>query len=296
MKALMIGHVDQVRYQMFNDSTNAVKRSLKKMVKDIEDFLLGKADEIFLSVKRDYESVVLGRSAASRQLPREQRQIRADVGDIIGSTELIFKKVIDQEPETPQPENLEPAIHAWEEKNASPTREVQQDTVMEAIEQVNGSNNHQDAVAFTKAETSTAGIEQTAERAIQVSTNTDDFELETAGSAPSPSLLQVEQPKLTETEKVSAGPAEADEQTDLQKRGADPLGERFNRTNISAVVDQNKPSHDNSCKENKSQKARSTSSSDGAPAIDLEADERGFGNTRSSSVASWVQSWFSSRD
>lgn len=108
MKALMSRHVDGVRHQMFNDSTNAVKNSSKKLVKDIEDFLLGKADEVFISVKRDYESVVLGRRAdAAHQLPREQRQIRSDVNDIVEGTELIFKKVVGLEPATPEPEPLQ---------------------------------------------------------------------------------------------------------------------------------------------------------------------------------------------
>ena len=57
MKAMMSRHVDGVRHQVFNDSTSAVKNSCKKLVKDIEDFLLTKADEVFVSCKRDYEAV-----------------------------------------------------------------------------------------------------------------------------------------------------------------------------------------------------------------------------------------------
>ncbi|HEU0047927.1 MAG TPA: hypothetical protein VFQ43_10035, partial [Nitrososphaera sp.] len=91
MKEMMSRHVESVRHQMFNDSTNAVKESLKKLMKGIEDFLLSKAYEVFLSVKRDYESVVLGSQTSARQLPREQRQIRIEVNSFVEETEMIFK-------------------------------------------------------------------------------------------------------------------------------------------------------------------------------------------------------------
>ena len=131
MKAMMSRHVEGVRHQMFSDSTNAVQKSLEKLIKDIEDFLLGKADEVFISVKRDYESVVLGRQAATHQLPREQRQIRADVNNIVEGTELIFKKAVGLEPETP-----EPAVEDPEEKAPVKAEEAVQDVMMDGIEDV----------------------------------------------------------------------------------------------------------------------------------------------------------------
>lgn len=132
MKAMMSQHVEGVRHQMFNDSTNAVKKSLKKLIKEIEDFLLGKADEVFMSVKRDYESVVLGRQTSSRQLPREQRQIRTEVNNLIEDTEMIFKKVVGIEPETPKP-----SVAELGEKETPPKPDlVRQDAATDNGEQV----------------------------------------------------------------------------------------------------------------------------------------------------------------
>ena len=136
MKVMMTRHVDGVRHQVFNNSTNAVKKSLKNLVKDIEDFLLGKADEVFISVKRDYESVVLGRHAPTQQLPREQRQTRSDVNSIIEGTEVIFQKVVGLEPDTPKPSVDDP-----EEKGASPTvEEMGKNASMEGFENSEGTN------------------------------------------------------------------------------------------------------------------------------------------------------------
>jgi hypothetical protein len=132
MKAMMSQHVEGVRHQMFNDSTNAVKKSLKKLIKEIEDFLLGKADEVFMSVKRDYESVALGRQTSSRQLPREQRQIRTEVNNLIEDAEMIFKKVVGIEPETPKP-----SVTELGEKETPPKPDlVRQDAATDNGEQV----------------------------------------------------------------------------------------------------------------------------------------------------------------
>jgi hypothetical protein len=289
MKTLMIGHVDRVRQQMFNDSTNAVKKSLKKMVKDIEDFLLGKADEIFISVKRDYESVVLGRKAASHQLPREQRQIRADVNDIIEGTELVFKKAVGLEPETPEPEDPESPIEASEQNKAPPKREeVEQYMAIDGVEKVKESNNHittEAVMAVDQPNDGTAAMENIGGEAV------DDPDLEMAESRPPNLPLQEEELEQMKADELLADTPVAHKPTNSQKPIADPLAERSDSIKIPASVDENKPSPENAG--NLFRRHPSVSTDDGAAAIDLEAGERGFGYSRSSSVASWVQSWFS---
>ena len=128
----MSRHVERVRHQMFNDSTNAVKESLKKLMKGIEDFLLSKADEVFLSVKRDYESVVLGRQTSSRQLPREQRQIRTEVNSFVEETEMIFREVVGVEPKAPKP----PAAELDEKEMLLRRDRARPDAAVDDVEQV----------------------------------------------------------------------------------------------------------------------------------------------------------------
>jgi len=95
---------------------------------------------------------------------------------------------------------------------------------------------------------------------------------------------------------LSAYPLAADEPMDLRKHGAASLAESSNSINIPPAADENKPLAEDSGKENLFRKPPSVSADDGEPAIDLKANEHGFGDSRPSSVASWVQSWFSPRD
>jgi hypothetical protein len=181
----MSRHVEGVRHQMFNESTNAVKKSLKKLIKDIEDFLLGKADEVFLSVKRDYESVVLGRQASSHQLPREQRQIRTDVDRIVEGTEMMFKKVVGLELESPEASVMDP-----DEKEASPGAEtVMQDVAMEGVEQGEAANdmfsNETDKAFKTEGDKSVA-VEQNGEATAQRNDAESKIRSEESTKSPTP--------------------------------------------------------------------------------------------------------------
>ena len=62
--------------------------------------MLAKADEVFLSAKRDYSSALIGnQSLTGKALPRDQRIMRKEVLEIVTGSEKIFKSVINQEPE-----------------------------------------------------------------------------------------------------------------------------------------------------------------------------------------------------
>ena len=292
MKVMMTRHVDGVRQQMFHDSTNAVKKSLKKLVKDIEDFLLGKADEVFISVKRDYESVVLGRHAATQQLPREQRQIRSEVNSIIDGTELVFKKVVGLEPETP-----EPSVENPEEKETSPTAEdVRQDTVMEASETSGGSDDVATGILVADEKDGHEG--GVAETSAQATAEQNTKESRSASEESERSTTPAHNPEIQITQNVhqSAGPPFCEEHVSLSVERTEPLTDASGRLNIPATADEGTISHDESGKENEVLKATSMSEND----MDYAADGKLVGSSprheRSSSVASWVQSWFSPRD
>jgi hypothetical protein len=100
MKEHMTTHIDRTRQTMFHDSTNKVKQSLEGLMESVEENMLAKADDVFLSVKRDYSSALIGgQSATEEALPRDQRIIRKEVLEIITGSERIFKRVIGLEPE-----------------------------------------------------------------------------------------------------------------------------------------------------------------------------------------------------
>ncbi|KAI4087546.1 MAG: hypothetical protein LQ344_006699 [Seirophora lacunosa] len=100
MKAYMIDHVEQKRQTMFQESADEVKRQLKAMVRDVEERLADKTDEMFIQIKRDYRSVLgSGDVAHGEVIPRVQRQVRRETKKTIYGVEKMFKKVMGLEVE-----------------------------------------------------------------------------------------------------------------------------------------------------------------------------------------------------
>jgi hypothetical protein len=112
MKNLMACHVDTQRHTMFNRSTSKVESLLGGLVEEVEKILLAKADDVFLSLKRDFVRAVIGDTGSTTQLPRDQRQMRREVLDILEGTEVEFKTVLGLEPEE---EKDNDAVQAAEE-------------------------------------------------------------------------------------------------------------------------------------------------------------------------------------
>lgn len=95
MKAAMHSHVAVERDTMFQRSAAGVRKQLQAMVKEIEVLMDDKANEVFMSVKRDYRAVLGGGDASQdgQMLPREQRLVRREIIQIIDGVEKIFMKV-----------------------------------------------------------------------------------------------------------------------------------------------------------------------------------------------------------
>lgn len=269
MKAMMSQHVERVRHQMFNDSTNAVKKSLKKLIKDIEDFLLGKADEVFMSVKRDYESVVLGRKSSSHQLSRGQRQIRTEVTNLVEGTEMDFKKVVGVEPETPRP-----SVAELEEKETPPKPDlVRQDAAMDDIEQVEANK-----VCKTDDED-----------------NVFKSAIRADGTTTRPSLTHRAEPETAKNDSTLADAEVGEGQGSSAFETATPSAEASNVLDIPTAPAKRRSPPDDSGHENEWVESQSMSANDLDRATDGKAPESSPHGERASSVASWVQSWFSPR-
>jgi hypothetical protein len=274
MKAMMSRHVEGARHQMFSDSTNAVQKLLRKLIKDIEDFLLEKADQVFISVKRDYESVVLGRQAATHQLPREQRQIRADVNNTVEDMELIFKKVVGLEPETP-----ERVVEDPEEKNAPVKAEgAVQDVMVDGIENAEDAKNDTD---------DNASVEQTTEATTQqdhADSNNRPTESVTLRSAAAHTVV------LGTREN---GSPSAHEPASPDAERTDTLVEASNGVKICTATDNRIATQHSSGREKELLGSRSMSANELDQEVDCEAAGSSLRHERSPSVLSWVQSWFS---
>ena len=285
MKAMMSRHVESVRHQMFTDSTNAVQKLLRKLIKDIEDFLLGKADQVFISVKRDYESVVLGRQAATHQLPREQRQIRAEVTNIIDGTELIFKKAAGLEPETPERTVEEP-----EEKKAPvEAEEAVQDVMMDGIENAEDTENDSEMeadVAGKSGEDDNAFIEQTAE-----ATTLHDIADSNNNPTESAALQSPDAHPAVLGPRENGSPLAHEPASPCAER-TETLVEAFDGVKGFTPADNGIATQHSSGKEKELLEPRSMSANELGQEVDREAAESSLRHERSTSVLSWVQSWF----
>lgn len=95
MKAAMNSHVAQERHTMFQSSAENVKTRLSTMVKELEVYMNDKADEVYIAMRRDYNSVLGGGEVPQNGeiLPKTQRLVRKEMMRIIGGVEKAFKTI-----------------------------------------------------------------------------------------------------------------------------------------------------------------------------------------------------------
>ncbi|KAL8800856.1 MAG: hypothetical protein Q9182_004876 [Xanthomendoza sp. 2 TL-2023] len=100
MKVYMKDYVETNRHTMFQESAQEVKRQLQAMVKDIEETLADKMDEVFIQIKRDYRAVLgAGDVPEGEVLPRVQRLVRKDIKRTIDGVERMMRIIVGLEVE-----------------------------------------------------------------------------------------------------------------------------------------------------------------------------------------------------
>ena len=96
MKAAMNSHVAQERHAMFRSSAENVKNRLNVMLKELEVDMNDKADEVYIAMRRDYNSVLGGGEVPQNGeiLPKTQRLVRKEMIRIIDGIEKIFMEIV----------------------------------------------------------------------------------------------------------------------------------------------------------------------------------------------------------
>lgn len=136
MKNIMTRHVDENRVDMFRKSGEAVKASLEELVEETESRMLEQIDQTFRAMKRDYLSAILGQHAAAEdQLPRGARVLRNNITEIVEGTDLIFKKVVGQAPESEPDAESKPVEVAEKTPEDIMDADAGQDASMDPIHQ-----------------------------------------------------------------------------------------------------------------------------------------------------------------
>ena len=122
MKAAMNSHVAQERHTMFQSSAENVKSRLSIMLKELEAFMNDKADEVYLAMRRDYNSVLGGGEVPQNGeiLPKAQRLVRKEMMQIIDGVEKVFSKIAGLEFIDEDDDKNEQVAYSSDDEDGSP--------------------------------------------------------------------------------------------------------------------------------------------------------------------------------
>ena len=99
MKNHMSSHIDRERPTMFKASTTHVERQLTRMINMVKNSMEEKMDEIYISICRDYRSVLGENEVPHRDIiPRWARVMRKDLLAVIDGAEKTFREVTQVSP------------------------------------------------------------------------------------------------------------------------------------------------------------------------------------------------------
>ena len=97
MKGHMAEHVDHNKLSMFNAACDQVRNSLSGLIDNVRTEMLDRADSIFVSMQRDYMSIIGGVNVGHVTIPREERVLRREVDERITSVDAMFQRVVDSD-------------------------------------------------------------------------------------------------------------------------------------------------------------------------------------------------------
>ncbi|KAF2179023.1 hypothetical protein K469DRAFT_597528 [Zopfia rhizophila CBS 207.26] len=98
MKRNMIDYVKQHRHQMFKDATENVKGQLEQMCRQVEEDMSNKADEIFVSMRRDYVSLIGGAEVnQDNAMSKAERLLRAEIKSLLMGVDEQFRAIANGE-------------------------------------------------------------------------------------------------------------------------------------------------------------------------------------------------------
>ncbi|KAF2161710.1 hypothetical protein M409DRAFT_69524 [Zasmidium cellare ATCC 36951] len=93
MKAHMQDHVSTQRSNMFHNAAESVRKSLLKLCNQVKKAMLDRSDEVYVSMSRDYLTLV-GVQRSENRMSREERAARREVDDAIGAADAHFGRVL----------------------------------------------------------------------------------------------------------------------------------------------------------------------------------------------------------
>jgi DNA anti-recombination protein RmuC len=127
MKGHMLKHVNECKDSMFEKATESVKNHLRKMRAEVEEQMREETEIVFQAMRREYFAVIVGTKLPDGYvMPRDERKLRRDVGDLVKEADEQFGRVIN---------DVEDLENMKEESEKGPSKELKlEDDVMKDVE------------------------------------------------------------------------------------------------------------------------------------------------------------------
>jgi hypothetical protein len=108
MKGHMMKHVEECKDSMFEKATESVKDHLRKMRTEVEEQMREETEIVFQAMRSEYFAVIVGTKLPEGYvMPRDERKLKRDVGDLVKEADEHFERVINDEEDLENVEDVE---------------------------------------------------------------------------------------------------------------------------------------------------------------------------------------------
>ncbi|KAG9961586.1 hypothetical protein KCU61_g5414, partial [Aureobasidium melanogenum] len=95
MKTHMTNHVTAQKDTMFQRATQVVRNMITDLVKDVEEHMANRTDQVFVGMRRDYLQVLSNVRVDDIMMPKWERSLRGTVEDVIHQSEEGFEAILE---------------------------------------------------------------------------------------------------------------------------------------------------------------------------------------------------------
>jgi hypothetical protein len=95
MKTHMTNHVTAQKDNMFQRATQVVRSMIMDLIKDVEEHMANRTDQVFVGMRRDYLQVLGNVRVDDVTMPKWERSLRSTVEDIIQQSEENFQAILE---------------------------------------------------------------------------------------------------------------------------------------------------------------------------------------------------------
>ncbi|KAG9685146.1 hypothetical protein KCU95_g14552, partial [Aureobasidium melanogenum] len=95
MKTHMTNHVTAQKDTMFQRATQVVRNMITDLIKDVEEHMANRTDQVFVGMRRDYLQVLSNVRVNDVMMPKWERSLRGTVEDVIHQSEEGFEAILE---------------------------------------------------------------------------------------------------------------------------------------------------------------------------------------------------------